>query len=227
MTRAYRSDLRAEQAERTRERIVEALADQLGEGLEEFSIPRVAERAGVSVRTVYHHFPNREAQIEAVARWLDGRITGGEPPPASLGDILPMLARIVRRSVENQREVRAQLVPGVARHVRERRRRARERGIERLVVEHTELRAGRLAAAVLNLIIGADVAFALMDRYGLSDEDMVASHLWLVRVVLDAIRRRDVPTSDPPSAPPAAERGASPRSRSTPSGARPKAGGSR
>ncbi len=73
MTRVYRSELRTEQAERTRERILEALVEQLGEGNEDFSIPRVAERAGVSVRTVYHHFPNRDAQIEAVARWLDGR----------------------------------------------------------------------------------------------------------------------------------------------------------
>ncbi len=224
MTRAYRSELRAEQAERTRERIVEALVEQLGEGLEEFSISRVAERAGVSVRTVYHHFPNREAQIEAVARWLDARITANEPPPASLDDVLPMLARIVRRAAANERQVRAQLVPGVARLVRERRRRARERGVEKVLVEACGSRAGRLAAAVVNLLIGADIGFALSDRYGLEREEMIATHQWMVRAVIDAVRRGDVPSVE---APPADAPAASPRSRSTPSGARPRGGGSR
>src|SRR5260370_5138546 len=43
----------------------------------DFSIPDVARAAGVSVRTVYHHFPNRDAQLEAVARWLDDQIVSG------------------------------------------------------------------------------------------------------------------------------------------------------
>jgi AcrR family transcriptional regulator len=238
MTRAYRNDLRAAQAEQTRERIVEALAEQLGEGMEDFSIPRVAERAGVSVRTVYHHLPNRDAQIEAVARWLDRRITGAEPPPETLDDVLAMLARIVQLAVQRRVEVRAQLVPGVARLVRERRRRAREKGVERAIARHCTPAEARLAAAAANLLIGADTGFALADRYGLDDDDMIETHQWMVRAVIEAIRRGDVPRTKgatpavkaQPAAgegPPAGARGGAPRSRSTPSAARRRAGGSR
>jgi AcrR family transcriptional regulator len=237
MTRAYRNDLRAAQAEQTRERIVSALAEQLGEGMEDFSIPRVAERASVSVRTVYHHLPNREAQIEAVARWLDGRITGSEPPPETLDEIVAMLQRIVQRAIGRRVEVRAQLVPGVARLVRERRRRAREKGVERAIARHCTPAEARLAAAAANLLIGADIGFALSDRYGLDDDDMIETHQWMVSALVETIRRGDVPRpkgSRAPKgpavagpAPRAAARAAAPRSRSTPSGARPRAGGSR
>jgi AcrR family transcriptional regulator len=193
MTRAYRSELRAEQAERTREKIIEALAEQLGEGLEDFSIPRVAERAGVSVRTVYHHYPNRDAQIEAVARWLDQRIAAGEPPPVTLDDILTMADRVVRRAYNNQRLVRAQLVPGVAKLVRERRRRARERGIEKIFVAQSDPVGGRLAAAAFNVAFGADTGLAMLDRFGVDGEELMTTHRWMLRVLLDAVRRGDVP----------------------------------
>ncbi|HZU81371.1 MAG TPA: helix-turn-helix domain-containing protein [Polyangiaceae bacterium] len=193
MTRAYRSELRAEQAERTRERILEALVEQLGEGLEDFSIPRVAERAGVSVRTVYHHFPNRDAQIEAVARLLDARITGGEPPPRALADVPDMAERIIRRAVDNMREVRAQLVPGVARLVRERRRREREAAIARAVAARCDAASAELVSAALVTLISAQIGIMLADRCGLGGESLIATHAWIVRVVVDAVMRGDVP----------------------------------
>src|SRR5215216_737500 len=56
-TRTYNSPLRAEQMEQTRERILEAAAEQLlEEGLEELSLPRAAQRARVSVPTIYRDF---------------------------------------------------------------------------------------------------------------------------------------------------------------------------
>lgn len=193
MTRVYRSELRTEQAERTRERILEALVEQLGEGKEDFSIPRVAERAGVSVRTVYHHFPNREAQIEAVARWLDGRIAGNEPGPGTLEDVPSMAERIIRRAVNNMVEMRAQLAPGVAKLVRERRRRGRESAIARVVGARFDAQSARLVTAALVTLVNAQVGLILADKCGLSGEALVATHAWIVRVVVDAIARGDVP----------------------------------
>lgn len=192
MTRAYRSELRAEQTERTRERVLEALVEQLGEGKEEFSIPRVAERAGVSVRTVYHHFPNRDAQIEAVAKWLDGRIAGHEPGPETLEDIPAMAERIIRRSLENMVEVRAQLAPGVANLVRERRRRGRESAIARAIAARCDAQSAPLVTAALVTLISAQLGVALADR-SLSGERLAATHAWIIRVIVDAVSRGDVP----------------------------------
>jgi AcrR family transcriptional regulator len=51
--RQYRSPLRGEQQQQTRERILEAAVAQIAEeGLAELTVPLVAERAGVSLRTV-------------------------------------------------------------------------------------------------------------------------------------------------------------------------------
>lgn len=54
--RAYRSQLRTEQAAETRSRILDAAVRVMAEGVATLSIPAVAREAGVSVPTVYRHF---------------------------------------------------------------------------------------------------------------------------------------------------------------------------
>ena len=64
--RTYRLGRRAEAAEETRQRIVEATAQLHNEhGIAETSMKDIAERAGVSVGTVYHHFPTYPDAIRA------------------------------------------------------------------------------------------------------------------------------------------------------------------
>jgi AcrR family transcriptional regulator len=63
-----KTSLRAQQQELTRDLIFQAVVDVvLEEGVQAFTIQRVAERAGVSHRTVYRHFPTREALLAAMA----------------------------------------------------------------------------------------------------------------------------------------------------------------
>lgn len=64
--RSYRLGRRAEAAEETRRRIVEATVQLHNErGIAETSMKDIAERAGVSVGTVYHHFPTYPDAIRA------------------------------------------------------------------------------------------------------------------------------------------------------------------
>ncbi|MTG87953.1 TetR family transcriptional regulator [Cellulosimicrobium sp. BIT-GX5] len=64
--RAYTSDLRAEQAARTRERVVRAAAEELADrGYERTTLARIAERAGVSLETVKAHGPKRALLLAA------------------------------------------------------------------------------------------------------------------------------------------------------------------
>ena len=57
--RPYRLGRRAETSEETRQRLVEATFQLHAErGIAETSMKDIAERAGVSVGTVYHHFPS-------------------------------------------------------------------------------------------------------------------------------------------------------------------------
>lgn len=61
-------DGRTVRAERTRQALVDALFGLLDDGELRPTAERIAERAGVSERSVFQHFPDREALFEAVAR---------------------------------------------------------------------------------------------------------------------------------------------------------------
>jgi AcrR family transcriptional regulator len=61
-------DGRTVRAERTRQALVDALFALLDEGELRPTAERIARRAGVSERSVFQHFPDREALFEAVAR---------------------------------------------------------------------------------------------------------------------------------------------------------------
>jgi TetR/AcrR family transcriptional regulator, regulator of autoinduction and epiphytic fitness len=61
-------DGRTERAERTRRALVDALLALLDEGELRPTAERIAARAGVSERSLFQHFPDREQLFEAVAR---------------------------------------------------------------------------------------------------------------------------------------------------------------
>lgn len=82
--------LRARQAELTRDLILEALVDLVVERrLADFSLQDVADRADVSLRTVYRHFASREALIDALLPWVGQQMAaaGGLRLPASADEI--------------------------------------------------------------------------------------------------------------------------------------------
>lgn len=64
-------DGRAERSERTRLAVAEALLELIGEGDLQPTAPRIAERAGVALRTVFHHYEDMEA-LFAVASEMQG-----------------------------------------------------------------------------------------------------------------------------------------------------------
>lgn len=67
-TRPYRSPLRAQQAQRTRELILAAYADLVVEhGTSGVTMAAIADRAGVAERTVYRHFPNGRALLDGLS----------------------------------------------------------------------------------------------------------------------------------------------------------------
>jgi TetR/AcrR family transcriptional regulator, regulator of autoinduction and epiphytic fitness len=63
---ATQQDGRNARAERTREKVVDAVLELLDAGDVRPTAERIAERAGVSERTVFQHFSDREALFEAV-----------------------------------------------------------------------------------------------------------------------------------------------------------------
>ena len=66
-TATNRRDGRTVRAERTRQALVDALLELLHEGELQPTAERIAQRAGVSERSLFQHFADREALYQAVA----------------------------------------------------------------------------------------------------------------------------------------------------------------
>lgn len=66
------TSLRSRQRGFTRRLIVEALAEVIvANGIHDFSMEEVADRAGVSVRTLYRYFPSRDDLLEGLDEQLE------------------------------------------------------------------------------------------------------------------------------------------------------------
>ena len=87
--RSYRSQLRDEQAEATRARILDATIRVIARGLANVSIPAVAREAGVSVPTIYRHFGTKDDLLAAVYPHVVRRAGLHElVPPRSVDELL-------------------------------------------------------------------------------------------------------------------------------------------
>src|ERR1700758_3977205 len=95
---ASHSSARDRQRQETREQILRAVARQLEAGeMEDLSFAEVAKDAGVGERTVYRHFPTKEALLGAFWSWMQTQAQLERPKPA------PAMPRI-RESIKAPRD---------------------------------------------------------------------------------------------------------------------------
>jgi AcrR family transcriptional regulator len=184
-TRPYEQRARAEEAERTRTRIIEAVFERLREApAEPVAIERIARMAGVARSTVYAIFGSRAGLFEAVARELSersgyGRLLQAKHEPdarehlrAGMRAASRMLAanRDVYRALYSMGELDAEAVGGAVQRVHE----ERSRGMARLagrLAEQGVLREGlsvKDAEHVLWMLSSFDSFDALYTGRGLS-----------------------------------------------------------
>jgi AcrR family transcriptional regulator len=180
--------------EQTRLRILRAVTDVLADPMaEEVTIPLVARRARVSLRTVYRHFPTREALFDAWADWVDERLQIHLHSYPESVERLPEFARELFRSYDESAPiVQAMLNSKAARAVRELTRRKRQRRFERAMSELTDGLAPderRRALAIVYLLVSAPAWQAMRDQWGLDGEEAGKAAAWAVRVLTDELRR--------------------------------------
>lgn len=187
--------LREAQRDMTRERIVGAVREMLVEANPgALSVVAVAERSGVSRRTVYRHFPTKQELVAAVAEDNDERVRGQiggrqvalQDPEGFLLELWPDLARtldatIVTNATPPGREVRR-------RRIAERRAIVSE-GFRSLGVEPTSDEGQRLVT--LFVLLTSSTALAeLSDIHGLAPEDAARIVGWVLKLIIDRPRGR-------------------------------------
>jgi len=93
--RTYQLGRRAESAEETRRRIVQATFELHDEqGISATTMKQIAERAGVGIGTVYHHFPTLDDTIMAWGQMV--MAANPLPTEAIFSGVPAMKARLVR-----------------------------------------------------------------------------------------------------------------------------------
>lgn len=191
--RSYESPLRAEQMEQTRQRILKALADVLAdEAVDEVTVPIVALRGQVSVRTVYRHFPTKEALFDAFGEWAEEHLRLVlHSYPETLEGVRAMAPALYRMYDERAPLIRA-LLSKRGQEIRSRTRRRRLKTFEKAMQEVTqelEHAERRRVLAVIYLLVSAPAWQAMRDQWGLDGEEAGKGAAWAVRILTDELRR--------------------------------------
>jgi glycosyltransferase involved in cell wall biosynthesis len=99
-------NLRDRQREETRAQILRAVGRQLEHrSLEDLSFAEIARDAGVGERTVYRHFPTKEALLGAFWAWMQSEAFRQPPPaPAARPKPPPRADRRLREAITAQRD---------------------------------------------------------------------------------------------------------------------------
>jgi len=191
----YNSPKRDAQMAATREAILEAFAEQLSEPRRVDLSPRdAAERAGVSVRTVHSHFPNRESQVAALGEWFDHHIFPDGFVVAQGPDDLPRYFREIHSLALGSPVSRA-LSLTVLRwpEVRQKRRAERLDAIRRAVKKiGAPRRATQDATAVLLGLSGADASWRMHDLYGLPLKRTPGAIADVVELIVENLKQQAV-----------------------------------
>jgi len=182
----------------TRERILETLAEIVAEGgLSDFSVQVVADRCGVSHRTVYRHFPTRESMLNGLVEQVSTAMAARGGPDgiqdvdelpgavavnfALFSDLEPVTGAAVRFSV------------GTAIENRDRRHRtdAVAAAVERLDLPTDE---ARQVAGVLRHLASSRTWLLLRDA-GLDAQEATGAAMWAVTELVAALHDGRGPTS--------------------------------
>lgn len=188
--RPYRSELREEQAEATRARVLDATLRVLARGLASVSIPAVAQEAGVSVPTVYRHFRTKPELLAAVYPHAARRAGLDEiADPRSLDDIRPMIRAYIERLGSLDDLSRAAMASPVGSEVRHATMPTRYQRIRRLVdsIEPKLGKADRDRITRLIVVLTASSSLGMWrDHLGLSVEEVAEEIDWIVRAAISA-----------------------------------------
>ena len=184
--------LRADLAEETRRRILNAAIAQLAdESAAELTIPDVARRAGVAVRTVYRYFPTKDELLQSAGSEFDKRVGFHEFADA-IEKLEPQLRELYRRFSNEEPSVRAALDSRVGREVRSRVRPDRMLTLERTLeplLEGLDIEERRRTVALVYLFFSAQTWRLLLDYAGMTTDQAAETASAGLTAVLDSLER--------------------------------------
>ncbi len=189
-----RSPLRAEQLALTRRLLLEALLAEIAEkDVEELQIADIAARAGVAVRTVYRHFPTKEALLDAFWEWWIAGQFGVPDDQAVRVDTFPDYLRRIYEAFDRTEPIMQAFI--YSRAGRELRSRTRHRRIKMIDDTLRDAVSALPAAdrprvlAVFQTLLSVTTWDTLRHFRGLSGPEAGDAVAWVARVLIEELRR--------------------------------------
>jgi AcrR family transcriptional regulator len=188
--------LRQRHKDATRTIILRAAADIIASrGIHAFTVQEVADRAGVSHRSVYRYFPTREALVEGLYGFAEEMaLTWAQSLTPILEDAprlsMNMFAYFDREPNVIRASVLARLTTGYQPKARIRRTKSFEGGVRRLA-SNLDPAEFRRIFAVLRLLASSDAWLVFREDFGLRGEDMTEAVSWAIGVLLRDLKRRN------------------------------------
>lgn len=191
--RTYNSPLREQQARRTAEQILDALVElAAAPDFDGLSVKELARHAGVAERTVYRHFPDRLALIDALAERDSEQ--GTWPDVVALDDTwcarFPAMLQAVYRQFDelaDENRALARLSAGGSGPTATETRRRFERFTDAVADAFPGLSANdqRGVAALLQLLGSSRTWLRFQDEWGMSGAESGRYVAWLAALMLD------------------------------------------
>jgi AcrR family transcriptional regulator len=194
--RRYDSPARREQAAATRERIIAAGAQLVRElttwDWDQLTFRAIADRAGVSERTVYRNFPSERHLHDAVMARLEDE-AGISYDAVELDTVAAVTGRVFaslrRFAAEESFHVSSgQSVTGAD----ERRQAALMRAVTAQTPDLTDTQR-RTVAGLLDVLWNPPTYERLVREWKLDDSAAIAAVQWLIAKVVDAVEKNAVP----------------------------------
>lgn len=192
--------LRSRQKRLARDAILDAVARHVADrGLFDFSIPEIARLAGVSHRTVYNYFPNRDALVDVFSQWANDRINdaAGTTMPDQLADIPPAARRYFPAfsQMSGIATAFAQVgsAPGASIPADYFARRARFRALVAAELPDADDLQVDAIAGLVAVLASSHTWKRLTTDHGLDGEQAGVAVEWLLRQLVEMVRSGELP----------------------------------
>jgi AcrR family transcriptional regulator len=195
--------LRDQQAEFTRQILMEAAKRVIeSHSVDEFTVQKVAEEAGISHRTVYRYFPSRQELLDAFTDWMEDTVAPIDHSFAEkTDDVAVMVEHAFARFDRYAPYFRAGiLLANRGEPIQPHRQKERDvlvRAALSDMLDGLEPEQAEEAYAVIRHLLGAHTWQVLHDRFELRDGRSGRAVAWALEILVDALREGRVPGTHP------------------------------
>jgi len=188
----YDSPLRAEQAQATRDRVLAAVRRMLEEDPDSaLGIDEIAQVSGVNRRTIFRHFPTKEALLSAFWRSANAAL-GVKFWPESERDLVELPPDLFASLDRIEGIVRASHASGAGREMRLQANAERQAAFRKSLTAVTagmNRQEARRLEAVVQLLFSATAWQTMKDYWGLSGRESGEAVAWAIDALLKAAKK--------------------------------------